>query len=665
MKKTVNKIKAASLIFAMSITLLTGCGKEEKKKKEFSKPDIPTTESEIEIATANDATTEVGTEEEAIVNDSDTLVVSINGVITNIDPFYRGFSTYDKDASSMVNVSLLEMDRDNQYIYLGKTGETRSYDGKDYTYYGIADMTVSQNDDGTYDYNYDLRDDIYFSDGEKLTADDAIFSIYVILDPSYDGIYDYFKGFRIKGLEEYLNDESVASIEGIKKTGDYSFCITTTSKYECFSFEIAPLHYYGDLSKYDYDNNKFGFDKGDISKIREKESAPLGAGPYEVTDNKNGILYFKANEHYYKGVPKCKKLIMISERDGFYLNKVYDGVTDITKVSYSLEEKGSLEAANSNGEITGDKATTFLEDNMGYGYISICANRIKVGEDSSSAESKYLRKAFMTLFSVYRDESVDAFYGDTAHIINYPIPDSSWAAPQKGDAGYETAYSKDVDNNVLYDENTPPDERVAAAKQASLGFFEAAGYVVEDGKIISAPEGASMEYEIWIFAGGKGYHCLYNALLNAQSDLAQMGISLVIVDVDETGEDLWTSIDEEKVDMWCGGWSTLSSPNMRSGYYSGINPDDPDQEIIKNRMRIADADLDSLIIESEKNNDRDYLKSVYKKSYDIVLDWGVELPAYQRMNALVISTERVNVDSLPDTSPYYEWYRDIQNVEKK
>ena len=43
----------------------------------------------------------------------------------------------------------------------------------------------------------------------------------------------------------------------------------------------------------------------------------------------------------------------------------------------------------------------------------------------------------------------------------------------------------------------------------------------------------------------------------------------------------------------------------------------------------------------------------------------MELPAYQRMNALVISTERVNVDSLPDTSPYYEWYRDIQNVEKK
>ena len=144
-----------------------------------------------------------------------------------------------------------------------------------------------------------------------------------------------------------------------------------------------------------------------------------------------------------------------------------------------------------------------------------------------------------------------------------------------------------------------------------------------------------------------------------------MGISLVIVDGDVTGEDLWTAINEERVDMWCGGWYTLSSPNMRNEYYSGINPEDPEAEIIKNHMCIADAELDKLIIESEKSSDRDYLKTVYKKSYDIVLDWGVELPAYQRMNALVISTERVNLDTLPDVTPYYEWYREIEKVEKK
>ena len=675
MKKTVNKIKAASLVLAMCIASLTGCGKEEKREKEFYRPDMKTEEATVTDATVTDAKTEESTEEEVIVNDSNTLVVSLDGIAINITPFFRGESIYDFEAFDMVNVCLLESDREDQYITMGKTGETRNYNGTDYTYYGIADMTTSQNDDGTYNYNFDLRDDIYFSDGERLTADDAIFSLYVILDPSYDGYYSYLKGRKIKGLDEYINgksvneesgnEEPVASIEGIKKTGDFSFCITTTVNYSNFNFVVAPLHYYGDLSKYDYDNNSFGFDKGDLSKIPEKDSMPLGAGPYEFIKDDNGTFYFKANEYYYKGVPKCEKLIMIGEREGFYLDKIYDGITDIAKTNYSLEEKNSIEAANSNGEITGDKVTTFTEDNMGYGYLSMSANRVKVGEDRASVESKNLRKAFMTLFSVYRDESVDAYYGDTAHVINYPVPDSSWAAPQKGDVGYEIAYSRDVNNNVLYDENTPQEERVAAAKTASLGYLEAAGYVVENGKVVSAPEGASMEYEVWIYAGGSIYHPLYNAIINAQNDLAEMGISLVIVDGDVTGEDLWTAINEERVDMWCGGWYTLSSPNMRNEYYSGINPEDPEAEIIKNHMCIADAELDKLIIESEKSSDRDYLKTVYKKSYDIVLDWGVELPAYQRMNALVISTERVNLDTLPDVTPYYEWYREIEKVEKK
>ena len=46
------------------------------------------------------------------------------------------------------------------------------------------------------------------------------------------------------------------------------------------SFAIAPLSYYGDASLYDYDNNKFGFEKGDLSKVRSVTTAPMGAGAY-------------------------------------------------------------------------------------------------------------------------------------------------------------------------------------------------------------------------------------------------------------------------------------------------------------------------------------------------------------------------------------------------
>ena len=50
---------------------------------------------------------------------------------------------------------------------------------------------------------------------------------------------------------------------GIVKTGDYSMTLTTTELSTTMIYQlqmpIAPLHYYGDESLYDYDNNSFGF----------------------------------------------------------------------------------------------------------------------------------------------------------------------------------------------------------------------------------------------------------------------------------------------------------------------------------------------------------------------------------------------------------------------
>ncbi len=72
--------------------------------------------------------------------------------------------------------------------------------------------------------------------------------------------------------------DAVASVAGIVKTGDYSMTLTTTELSTTMIYQlqmpIAPLHYYGDESLYDYDNNSFGFAKGDLSSVRAKTSAP-------------------------------------------------------------------------------------------------------------------------------------------------------------------------------------------------------------------------------------------------------------------------------------------------------------------------------------------------------------------------------------------------------
>ena len=82
---------------------------------------------------------------------------------------------------------------------------------------------------------------------------------------------------------------------GIVKTGDYSMTLTTTELSTTMIYQlqmpIAPLHYYGDESLYDYDNNSFGFTKGDLSSVRAKTSAPMGAGMFTFSKYSDGVVY--------------------------------------------------------------------------------------------------------------------------------------------------------------------------------------------------------------------------------------------------------------------------------------------------------------------------------------------------------------------------------------
>ena len=98
--------------------------------------------------------------------------------------------------------SLFGLDREGNPVLNGIEGETRNYNGTDYTYDGIADIEVVQNEDGTVDYNITMRDDIVFSDGTPMTIDDVIFSMYVLSDPTYDGSSTFYS-VPIEGMEEY------------------------------------------------------------------------------------------------------------------------------------------------------------------------------------------------------------------------------------------------------------------------------------------------------------------------------------------------------------------------------------------------------------------------------------------------------------------------------
>ncbi len=778
-KKILALVLALVMVFA-----LCACGESNTPAPEESKAPVEESKAPVEENTS-------------------TLVYATSTFGQKFSPFFYT-TAYDEEVVSSFTGGLLAADRGGAIIHHGIEGETVEYNGTDYTYYGMGDVEVVQNDDGSVDYNLTMRDDIVFSDGTPATIDDVIFGIYVMADPSYDGSSTVY-ALPIEGMADYYNSQQylykllaeagrdntdfslwdeatqtafwasidaagaklaqeivdtvvgsyntdeytgvieatpdeiaadpalqvkfgmnmwgygdawtegatvadfwaaieanfdsvveaaetesagssiwdlmddfadydklvatgddVPNIKGIIRTGDYSLTVHMT-EYDAtaiynMSFIIAPLHHYGDVSKYDYDNNKFGFDKGDLSGVKAKTTEPLGCGPYIFKSYENGVVTMEANPTYFLGEPKTKTVLFKEGEDADYVPGIVTGTYDLAVPSISEETLNAITDANSNGELTGDTLTTILVDYRGYGYLGINADLVNIDGDPGSEESKALRKGFMTVLAVYRDTVINSYYGDRAAVIQYPISNTSWAAPQPADEGYRAAYSVDADGNDIFDSSMNDEQKYDAALKAAVTFFEKAGYTFDaDGKVASAPAGAPESYEILIPGNGKQDHPTYGIATAASKALETIGIKLTVNDV---GSSVWNNaLEGNTAQMWVAAWQSTADPDMYQVYHSsnahgkGTN---------SNHYQVDDPALDALIIDGRTSADTEYRKSVYKQAMEIIMDWGVELPVYQRKDCTVASTIRVDCDTLPkDMTPYWGWKAEIETLAVK
>ena len=756
MKNTKQVIALASAA-ALSVSVLAGCGGAAS--------------SAVTSETASTATAEASTS----TGSDGTLVLSDTGFEGKFNPFFAA-SSADQHVIDLTFGALLGADRKGEMILNGIEGETREYNGTDYTYRGPADCVVTENADGTVDYDITLRDDITFSDGTPMTIDDVIFSLYVYLDPTYDGSATIYST-PIVGLEEYRNSmstlskliaeagedntdytnfteeqqkafwdavndggvkfaqeivdymmdngatdvtsaaagwgfqlddgatakdfflaigenydwsfsameaesagsalsdlipedvyayattgvsvgDAVNNVAGIVKTGDYSMTLTTSELSTTMIYQlqmpVAPLSYYGDKSLYDYDNNSFGFVKGDLSGVRAKTGAPMGSGMYTFNKYSDGVVYLDANPTYFDGAPKIAHVNMKETQEADKVTGVQAGTIDIADPSYSLEVADQIADINGVEGNDGPVITTRLKDFRGYGYIALSAKNVNIGGDPSSEASKDLRKAIMTVIAAYRDEGIDSYYGDTASVINYPVSNTSWAAPSVTDDGYKIAYSTDVDGNDIYTSDMKSEDKYAAALQAALGYFEAAGYTVENGQVTAAPAGAKMEYQINIGADGNGDHPSFQTLTNAAAALKTIGFTLTVNDM-ANASDLYASYQSGAAEGWVAAWQSTNDPDMYQLYHSKGST---------NYYNIDDPDLDELIMAARQTTDQEARKAMYKEAMEIILDWGVELPVYQRSEATIFSTERVNIATIAkDMTPYWTYMSELNTME--
>ena|GEM_PF-3461523 len=633
MKK--QKIIAAVLAVVILITLLAGCDTFDlEPTKETSSPE--------------------NTEEP--LQSSKTLNIGVTGLSESTAPFDLKTEA-DSALMTLTQTRLLAFSRGGTIVTQGINGEVIPYKGTDYSYSGLANCDVTVNADGTADYDFEIRDDVTFSDGEKLTADDVLFTMYVMADPTFIGdetfaslpiigfsdyranmmplgrlifekgedntdftffteddqnefweyyydaavtdfaqeIIDYCAGayadylpaynddevvlaarmwgiesiaqnptvkdfanallekyendyakmeqeetagytlaeLTIKSSEKFLNgvsitDEVVNSIEGIEKTGEYSFSVHmssySSSFLEAFTFYVMPQHYYCDKGV-DVQEQFFGFEKGKLSILNNDEPMP-SSGAYVIDCFEDEVLTLTKNPGYFKGEPRIDKINLCENDDATKATGVALGSLDMGDLFVNEVLEEYIELSDS------IDANSYISDS--YGYIGINVNNVKVGEDPLSEESRNLRKAFAEVLSVYRSTQVYDFYGTSAAAAKYPAPSCLDFVATGEDA-----------TSTLTDT-----ERYSQAMDNATQLFKSAGYTWDETTrtFSAAPEGASLIYSVAITIADSVDYPTYKIISAASRALGLVGITLSVT----LAADSKAALSDGDAQMWVG-----------------------------------------------------------------------------------------------------------------
>ncbi|MDY5181801.1 MAG: hypothetical protein SPH87_11390, partial [Butyribacter sp.] len=497
--------------------------------------------------------------------------------------------------------------------------------------------------------------------------------------------------------KRYRRKKKVKKISGIKKTGKYSLTVTTNGysddMIKALQIPICPLHYYGNEEKYNYKKGHFGFKKGDISSVCANKRSPMGAGPYRYVKYEKKIVYYTYNELYFNGCPKTA-FVQIKEMKGILkkakqrvaeaikeekkaedsgkkiqkdenkrdeeqadeetlnhvaeVTELTEGTVDIIEKNISGDDLEWIARANSNGELSGSKVNTRFTSEKKFSYIGINAKNVSVAGESTSEQSKILRKAIASAISAQRIKLSEEL-SDRVKIINYPYTSESWLSPNTEDGDYNRAYSDAADEGEIYSDDMSDEERNKAVKDGVTKYLEKAGYTFKAGVIDKVPAKASKTYKIFVENGKE--NILYSMIKETAKLLDDIGFKLKIVSVSK--KQMVSKKFIKNAELWCAQTDTAYGFSLYKKYMAS-----------KSMFGLENPDFSIYLKKTDATVSMDRKQKLYKKVFNTILAQAVEVPVCQEQKATLFSAARINMDTMTkDTTTYYDWINEIQNVE--
>ncbi len=311
---------------------------------------------------------------------------------------------------------------------------------------------------------FGLRDDVHFSDGQKITADDVIFSYQTIINPGVDA----------QGLANYYYP-----VREVIKIDSRTIKFTLREPYFkgveiCGQMPILPKHIY-----------KF-IEPGEFNGRR---SGPVGSGPYifERWDVGREIV-LRRNENYWGQKPALSKIVFRVITNELGAIQSLRG-HEIDFMAPSCEQFAEL---SDDKEFTGDfNCLSYWNPGVGYSYIGWNAKTVFFND-------RRVRLAMTQLID--REMIIKHLTKGLGRIVTGPF----------------YIFSKQYDSSI---EPWPYD--TARAKE----LLDEAGWIDRDGDGIRDKEGRSFRFKFMVVSGYQEWEQLARLL---KDGMAKAGVDLIV-----------------------------------------------------------------------------------------------------------------------------------------
>ena len=530
-----------------------------------------------------------GCEKESPVH-SNRVVIALSADITSFNPLFS-FSVDEGVISELLYLSLVDFTWDYE---IGNIKPEPM----------LAKSWEWSKDSSSIIFN--LRNDVYWSDGKKFSAEDVVFSFDVYSDPDVQS--------RLYGGFSDLYTDTSDHVD-VNKTFDVIDSFKVKIKFKPNSTPTLPEIIFHIIPKHVFENVK----RKDI-EASEENFKPVTDGPFQLEEwNKNQTIRLKANENSFLHNPKGinEMIFKIVPDYNSRITQLKKGEVDFVELvkTEDIPELKKVDFLN----ITSQKGREY--DYVAWNNIDYeLYDKTKKVEPNKFFGSPVVRKAFT--YGINRKEILDEYLSGYGQLAIGPV---------------SPIFKGAIDSDLkLYEYNPEKAKQLLASE----------GWKDVDNDGILEKGNLEFRFKLYIPSGNPRRNYAATVIKN---NLKQLGIDVTIETV-EMGV-LIDNMYKKNMDAWMIGLYIAIPLDLKIAWYSDL------EKTPYNFVSYQNAQVDKLLDEIPEEANQEKMDSLYRRLQEIIHRDEPETFLYWVDNIVVYNKriEDLNISPLGTIHHCWNW----------